>query len=82
MEELDFIKKENQELKNKNQELKNKIQELQQNSFNDSSIISLVNKDKKNEQDKYIEGLKLGKNYLNKLKEENPEHYNLIIENT
>ena len=71
--ELDLVKKENQDLKNK-------IQELQQNNLGFS--LSDKNKDKKNEQDKYIEGLKLGNKYLNKIKEENPEHYMLIIENT
>ena len=67
-------------VKKENQDLKNKIQELQQNNLGFS--LSDKNKDKKNEQDKYIEGLKLGNKYLNKIKEENPEHYMLIIENT
>lgn len=44
--------------------------------------LDFVKKENKDEQDKYIKGLKLGNDYLNKIKEENPQHYNLIIENT
>ena len=76
MEEIDFVKKENQDLKNKIQELQ---QNINRNNTNNSNNIT-NNNDKKKNQNKY--NYDLGYDYLEKLKKENPTHYNLIIENT
>jgi len=78
-EELVFMKKEIKELKIKIQELqeninRNNTNNSNNNNTNNSNIITNNNDDEKKDD--------LGYGYLQKLKEENPEHYNFIIENT